>query len=462
MWDGTSHAAGWVAAENQRPGTDAWRIKNSNKVGMIEGYAGTTSANIGDVVTLHVRTAAPTFIVEAYRMGYYGGTFGRLVWTSDSVSSIVQPDASFDRKTGMVEARWLPTTTVTIGPDWVPGDYLLKLTSSENHQSYIPLTVRDPATVAQLLLVNAVASWQAYNRWGGCSRYECRGRKGYFRSSKVSFDRPYRRSSGLGAGQFLENEMPMVAYVEELGLDTAYATSVDLDTTPEIARAVHGVLLLGHDEYYSWSMRKALVDARDAGVNLAFFGANEVYRRVKFEAAADGTPARVVADYPQPTSRPGAWRPWNAHSEWRQMGKPEHELVGVGYLCNRIKRSLVVRNAGHWIWAGSGVRNGTRLPALVAVEADGLTSRSPKNIDVVGLSPITCGKRKPKAAMTYYSTTSKAGVFAAGTIAWTNALWASQRSVPANIPYVRAATGNILRVFADGPAGLVHPSSGRR
>ena len=130
--------------------------------------------------------------------------------------------------------------------------------------------------------------------------------------------------------------------------------------------------------------------------------------------------------------------------------------------CNRVNRSLVVRHAGNWIWAGTGVHNGTHLRSLVAIEADGLSSSSPRNIDVIGSSPITCRGRVVHASVTYYSAKSGAGVFAAGTIHWTCALMAVRCSSVSNIPVVRKATENILRAFAEGPAGLKHPSAGRR
>ena len=49
------------------------------------------------------------------------------------------------------------------------------------------------------------------------------------------------------------------------------------------------VLSLGHDEYYSTTIYDALELARDHGVNLAFLGANVVYRRIRLEPGADGT-----------------------------------------------------------------------------------------------------------------------------------------------------------------------------
>ena len=52
----------------------------------------------------------------------------------------------------------------------------------------------------------------------------------------------------------------------------------------------HRVFISGaHDEYCSAAMRTALEQARDAGIDLFFTGANEVYWKVRFE------PSPVVA-----------------------------------------------------------------------------------------------------------------------------------------------------------------------
>lgn len=42
------------------------------------------------------------------------------------------------------------------------------------------------------------------------------------------------------------------------------------------------VISLGHDEYWTPQQRDAVTKARDAGVNVAFLGANACYRRIRF------------------------------------------------------------------------------------------------------------------------------------------------------------------------------------
>src|SRR6266511_1197238 len=129
---------GWVAAENRRHGTTAWRITARGVRHAIEGYADRVSASAGDTVTLYVSTTARRFRVEAYRMGWYDGARARLLWRSERVRGRRQAEPSREPLTNMVEARWKPSLTVPVGPHWPPGAYLLKLVSPAA-QGYVPL-----------------------------------------------------------------------------------------------------------------------------------------------------------------------------------------------------------------------------------------------------------------------------------------------------------------------------------
>src|SRR5258708_1810541 len=135
--------AAWVQRENARPGTTAWRIEGEQHRGNLEGYADAVSAVQGETVSLYVSTVAPSWRVEAYRMGYYGGTGGRLVWQSPEQTGFVQASSTLDPVTHMVDAPWTPSLRVSVDRAWLPGTYLLKLVGSGGRQSYIPLTIRD-------------------------------------------------------------------------------------------------------------------------------------------------------------------------------------------------------------------------------------------------------------------------------------------------------------------------------
>src|SRR5439155_8973210 len=138
--------AAWVVAENRRTGTDQWRITNAGKDGDIEGFADTVSAQRGDRVNLYVSQAkGSTYRVEAYRMGFYGGLGGRLVWRSSPLPGRRQAKAHREGTTNMVEAPWDSTVAVDLTKDWPTGDYLFKLVADSGAQRWIPLAARDDA-----------------------------------------------------------------------------------------------------------------------------------------------------------------------------------------------------------------------------------------------------------------------------------------------------------------------------
>jgi hypothetical protein len=149
-----------MVAENLRPGTRAWQIPAGTPTD-IEGFADRVSAQAGDAIRLFVSTDAKRFHVEAYRLGYYGGLGGRSVWRSREVRAAAQPAATVDPTTNMVEAPWQPSLTVSVGADWPQGVYVLKLVAATGAQACVPLTIRDDASEAALVLQSSVATWQA-------------------------------------------------------------------------------------------------------------------------------------------------------------------------------------------------------------------------------------------------------------------------------------------------------------
>ena len=135
------------------------------------GRAHAEHAQRGETVGLYVSTAAPTFHIEAIRLGWYAGAEGR-GWCGAASRS---PASSSHRRRPTRQpawgAPWQRSTDVVVGPDWTPGMYVLKLVSSDGGQSMVPLTVRDDTSHSEILVSSAVTTWQAYNGWGGASLY---------------------------------------------------------------------------------------------------------------------------------------------------------------------------------------------------------------------------------------------------------------------------------------------------
>jgi hypothetical protein len=445
--------------ENKLAGTTDWRLSNDGAAHDIEGYLNTTSAQRGETVTLYATTIAPTFTVEAYRMGWYQGTGGRLVWRSQPVEGHVQAAAALIAATNTYEAQWQPSTTIPITDDWPDGSYLLKLIASTGQQRWVPLTVRDDASRASYVVVNAVATWQAYNRGGGCSLYACPGGRGE-RAKVVSFDRPYDIVTD-GSGDFVGNELPAIMRMEEWGLDVTYITSLDLHERPQLAANHKALITLGHDEYWSKAMFDGAEGARNAGVNLAFLGANAVYRQVRFEPSALGADRRMV-NYRSTADPIRRVDPAQTTVSFRDspVNRPEAQLIGQQYQCNPVRADGVVVEGGSWIWAGTGLGEGAHIEILVGSEYDQYVhgQGGPDNVEIVAHSPVVCRGKDAYSDVTYYTAISGAGVFATGTNYWVSKLNPPGFPESPYNPVIVTATRNVILAFGLGPAGVQHPS----
>lgn len=452
----------WVAVENRRPGTSGWRITHMGAPDAIQGWADQVSAASGERVRLYVSTTARRFQVQAYRMGWYGGRGARLVWRSEPLAGRRQPPPTRTPGTNMIATHWRPSLTIAIDSDWPPGVYLLKLVAATG-QRFVPLTVRDDTSRAALVVMNAVTTWQAYNLWGGRNLYVGPDGSLETRSRVVSFDRPYY---GNGAGEFLGNEYPLVRLVESLGLDVSYWTDIDLHRHPERLLGHRALVSLGHDEYWSTRMRRGAEAARGHGVNLAFLGANAVYRHIRLEPSPTGPDRQEVNYKPWSIGDDPAWQtdPTQVTTDWRRppLNDPESRLLGAQYECNPTHAPGVVVDPSSWLFAGTGVRAGSRLPGLVGDEYDRVQPDAPRppRVQVLLHSPVQC-RGASFADTTYYTARSGAGVFASGTSSWVCQLsraCATTRRSAVTAGVVQTVTVNLLRGFARGPAGRYHPS----
>ncbi|MHB8191420.1 MAG: N,N-dimethylformamidase beta subunit family domain-containing protein [Ferrimicrobium sp.] len=465
--------ANWVIQQNRLPGTTAWKITTTPNPSAIMGYTNRPQARAGQTMTLYVSTAAPTFVIQAYRMGYYGGAGGRLVWHSKSLPGIAQPSCPASPPLYMVQCNWSPATTVAITKNWVQGDYLLKLVASTGAQSYIPLTVWDPSSHATYVIMNANLTWQAFNSFGGYDLYQGGppGLTGYpppQRSRVLSFDRPY--GYGNGAANFMTNEYPLIRFMEKHGLNVTYWTDITL--------AIHGNLLtnhrvllsLGHDEEWSTRMRANVVNAHNQGVNLAFFGASPVLRKVRLQPSPLG-PNLEVVNYRDPQADPlyGVNNAEVTQNWWGQppANLPASTLVGNTYIGynNTIAFPMMVTDASSWLYQETGLKNGQAIPGVLRYDFDGYnpTRPNPPGVEILSHSPVTIGFNNAHmfADTTYVTdSTSGAGVFESGTNYWIASLARCPTSQSCPTTIMRTMTANILRLFGNGPAGKVHPSIG--
>ena len=415
---------GAVQIENSLQGTRGW-LGPDARGRAAEVYASATDAIPGDQVALHVSTSpAASYRVLVYRLGWYGGVGARQVACLPSCDGSEQgaeqpippPDGS-----GAVRAGWPTTDTLQIGSDWVSGYYLIRalLTSgpSAGASATTYLVVRTLHSTAAMLVQVPVDTWQAYNGWGGKSLYPFSSADGR-QAIRVSFDRPY--DWYLPGGQRpLGWELPFVRFVERQGYDVSYQSDVFTDAHPGTLLRHKLDVAAGHDEYWTKVMRDAWEAARDAGVNLAFMGANDAYWQVKMEDAG-----RTIFTYKStydPESDPSL-----KTAMFRELVPPRYEcgLIGIQHqgvgLAWQPGNYTVMPSATASPWLrGSGLRPGDVVPGIVSVESDTIpgnqTAASSCGHQLTVLFHRQRGDDKDgNADATVYTAPSGARVFASG------------------------------------------------
>ena len=275
------------------PGATSWRLSTYQNA--IAGFSTETSVNRGQSVTLKVARpgGAGSADISVYRMGYYGGTGGRLVHsaTNVAVTNGSLNCAGENPNTGLENCNnWANTYTIPAAALPASGIYLVKLRDrANNNESHIVFTVRDDNRTpeSELLFALPVATYQAYNSFTDKSFYDNHSNGGITdtggpRAAKLSFDRPYSNVFNK-PDWFLKADYSLVWWLERQGYDVSYTDSVAVHQNPNELQQ-HATLVLGaHDEYWSGEQLAAYKNARDAGVNIASFSANTAYWKVRYE-----------------------------------------------------------------------------------------------------------------------------------------------------------------------------------
>jgi N,N-dimethylformamidase beta subunit-like, C-terminal len=449
-----------IVRENRHPGTDRWnipwphhKITDDRKLN-IKGYATKISVHHGGHIGLRVTTALhEPYTVDVYRLGYYQGLGGRHMAHLGPFDGAPQPACYTIRRTGTVTCPWHTSVRLDVPRSWTSGVYFAVLTTASKYQAEIPFTVRDNRA-ADIIYVSPVNTYQAYNNYPydppkkygwNSGAHPLTGRSLYDYNSpvtahypdgrpgvKVSFDRPYSSEYGNpGNGGQTDFEPFTIAFLEKRGYDVTYTTDVDVDAHPGRLLRHAIVLVSGHSEYWSMRAYDGAYAARDHGVNLAFIASNEILWQIRYESNAQGTPRRIVVGYkhfkPDPIKDPAKRTIY-----WRDLGRPEQELVGVMYPLNGYMdwggQSLVPIHTNAWPFQGTGLQ--AHVPVhgeLVGYEIDAFNPRYPPPDAVwqvlLAKSPFTNFKgRRYVHNSSIYKARSGALVFATGSMDWAWAL----------------------------------------
>jgi hypothetical protein len=242
---------------------------------------------------------------------------------------------------------------------------------------------------------------------------------------------------------------------------------MEVATEPHLLDGASAFFSLGHDEYWTPEERGYVTAARNGGVNLAFLGANCCFRRIRLQSSKLG-PHRQVVCYKTSYLEDPMYGKDNAlvTNDYREPPDPDPEssMTGTLYESNPTNADYVVATPDAWMFAGTGAAKGTRFPGIVGIEYDRVNPDSAveRPIQVVSHSPLTCRGVNSYSDSAYYTHSSGAGVFNAGTMRWVGSFepW-NYTEFGVNRRggnFVKRVSANLLRGFADGPAADKHPA----
>jgi len=413
----TLGSAGVIGVENARPGNKHWdarRFGNAQADGVIDLYPAAWSIARGETVRLKVRSTA-AWSLHVYRVGWYGGDGAREVYSTGERGADPQPYPSgSDPSTGLVAAGWRDSVSFPTDATFAPGLYVARADHASGKQAMTFFVVRDDGLSPRMpILVSVTTSThQAYNAWPGASRG---GKSLYgFNSSasrpsqsgsnqavKVSYDRPYL--VGGGSADVLRYEVPFLRWAERNGWDVAWCTDEDLARDPSLASGRRVFAISGHWEYLSKGTYDAVEQARDNGTNLLVLSGDTIAWQIRLE---DG--GRTAVGYKEswpndPEHRAGMdaaiagkLEEARAHFRvvtrgWKNMGyfpeygiderRPALRFLGVQSAGAMGPEGpwgdLVIEAADHWLFAGTGLKDGDRIGRVMGYEYDSLYEGEP-------------------------------------------------------------------------------------
>lgn len=462
---------GLIVNENKLPGTSEWQLTYVKSEGyrsrVIEGYCSKTSIRPGESLDIFLSTDniikekdfKTEVVIDFYRLGYYGGMGGRFMQQIGPFQVGTQriPPIAEHR---LRSCAWERSTSFTIPEDWISGVYVGKLScTAHRYQSYITFVVRDDRK-ADIMFQTSDTTWQAYNKWPDqYSLYDSDPPlQPHSSRSWVSFDRPYGKCPQVvdqplsqGSGEFLCWEYPLCFWLEKHGYDVTYCSNIDTHDDREGLNRIKCFLSVGHDEYWTLPMFENVKNAVDNGLNAAFLSGNALMWVIDLKPSVnidpnlidEPTELDIVTGQRLPSipslkgnvnrvmyrigrfggesdveKSLGIMGPFE-RKEWPN----ENTLIGARtmYPFNG-SADWIVSKPDHWIFEGTGMGKGDKIPGLVGWEHHGDPANIP-GLEVVaeGIT-INSGGNESYYTATVYPGPKGNWVFNAATIFWSMGL----------------------------------------
>jgi hypothetical protein len=190
-------------------------------------------------------------------------------------------------------------------------------------------------------------------------------------------------------------EQPLLTLIEKQGLDINYLTDFDVDSNPQVFANTSTIVVGGHSEYWTQTMRSRFDEAVAQGKNLVVFGGNTGYAMTEIKG-----------------------RNISGRTPYRELGKAESLLLGSQYFALGIKKDLISNN----VWPFSALGKDAVIKGVYGYEADTAMGTVGPGVQVLARAAISPTEKGFVAMSTYYTAQSGAAVLNMGTNGWVCAM----------------------------------------
>jgi hypothetical protein len=352
----------------------------------------------------------------------------------------VQPDAWANG------CGWTASFNFQVPVDWASGIYAAECSRGDAHTFRIAFVVKPrPENRGDFAVLANTNTWNAYNDWGGRSKYTDPP------ATSLSFLRPNPAAAPIDAGGYnhlTRAELWVLDWLASAGYRVDMYADFDLHQGIDGLAQYKGLILDTHPEYWSRQMLDHLEAYLAGGGSVVYLAGNGVFEEVVFSANGDR-----LTMFPDGPDRPQSFL------RNLQPPRPERNVLGVAFRFDNWMTfaPFQVLKADHPLFAGTNVADGDSIgatgingdgasgwemdtsipglaPAGTIVSATGADDRGspPANLEVLarGTNPGY------GADITYYETGAGGFVFSAGSLSFGGCLVVD--------PVLQRIVGNVL------------------
>jgi hypothetical protein len=389
----------------------------------IWAYTDQISYGPGDMIQVHVNTNGPAFEIELL----HDGVSQTVVYQSGPLTGVWRMTP---QDCSVLGCDWPLSLRIPVASRWPSGGYILRATvlgQTGVPTQYDHIIIIRPAPDlpkhGRLLLIAATASWTAYNDWGGSNHYQglCGPNANAF-SPLLSIHRPYAKgfvtlpedapravlttpppmatapqyphmawafangySKKYASAGWASFERHFVQFATRAGFALDIISQTDLHRSGDLLQDYACVIMVGHDEYWSWEMRDHMDAYVNAGGNVARFAGNFMWQIRLEENASRQVCYKYTAPKADPVMVTGPRHLVTESWEVPALNRPGAASFGLDATrgmyaswsgCSpRGAKGFPIYRPDHWAFAGTGLYYGDVLGAescIFGYEVDGL------------------------------------------------------------------------------------------